>query len=463
MGGGFVGACSAAAAADSGHEVMVYDINSDLIRALSSGDKDRIEAALFEQGLGEMIVRNQPRMLFTDSAKALADYINGTQAVFMCLPTPEKDESGETDLSYYEKAALDLAHILASRDQGRQSGYVLIINKSTVPIEMVGRTEEILRNEGVENFGVGSNPEFLVEGKAIEGSIRPSRVVVGANSELDFGLFRDIYKRFCDSPNVKYIEVNPREAAAGKLLANYILFNRLANCFDVVGRSCEMFDGMHFENVRKILISDKRIGDWGFYDSIYAGGSCFIKDARSLSFQLSKKSAATDLIDDTLEANRRQLDDFLDRPEKEMGFDWQGKKVALLGLAFKRDTNDIRNSASLIAAEFLLRKKVAAIRTFDPVAGGNYARYFSRYQDANLIEAAASETEAMRSADVLMIITDWPQFRELAGSIKTDFRGTLIMDGRRMLQAKYAELSQAGYDIVAVGSRTIRKVESSLS
>lgn len=458
FGAGFVGACSAAVSADSGHEVLVYDINKELVNNLSSQDKDKIESSLFENGLGDLIIRNQSRIKFTSDLAEVEKNIDGVEAVLMCLPTPERDSTGETNLEIYETAAKTLAGVLIKRDNGEQSRYVLIINKSTVPIDMVNRTSEIMKSAGVKNFGVGSNPEFLVEGKAVEGSIRPARVVVGAESEKDFAIFRNIYSRFIGSSGVAYLEVSPAEAEAGKLLANYSLFSRLANCFDVAGRVCEKFPGLKFENIRKILVSDGRIGEWGFYDSLFAGGSCFIKDARSLAFQLKNKGDGAILVDDVLAANQRQLDNFLARAEKEFGFDWDGKTVGVLGLAFKQDTNDIRNSAALGAVEFLLEKNVKQVNAYDPVAGGNFMKYFSAYSGAEKISLAENEIKTMAGADVLIISTDWPQFRGLDDAIKNNLpKGAVIMDGRRMLAQKYEDLAQAGYDIIAVGSPAIKR------
>lgn len=455
-----MGACSAAVSADSGHEVLVYDINQELVKSLSSKDKDKIEAYLFEKGLGDLIIRNQARIKFTFNLSEAERFIEATEAIFMCLPTPEKDGTGETNLEIYEAAAKTLGEILVKRNNGAQSQYVLLINKSTVPIEMVSRTKEIMEAGGVKNFGAGSNPEFLVEGKAIEGSIRPERIVVGAWSEKDFAIFRNIYDRFIEAPNVNYLEVNPLEAAASKLLANFMLFNRLANCFDVVGRVCEKFPGLHFENIRKILITDSRIGDWGFYNSLFAGGSCFIKDARSLMYQLKAKGAKTDLVDDCLAANQRQLVNFLNRAKAELNINWSGKTVALLGLSFKRDTNDIRNSAAVEATKFLLAAGVKRMKAYDPVAGNNFLKYFSGQRAVDKIELVETEAKAIAEAEVLIVAGDWPQFRELDGLIKRTLpKGAIIMDGRRMLQQKYQELAQAGYNIIAVGSPVIKAVK----
>jgi UDPglucose 6-dehydrogenase len=458
VGGGFVGTCSAAVSADSGHDVLVYDINSDLIRKLATFNKEIIETALYEDGLGELLIRNKKRISFTNDLNDVKQMIDKTDAVFMCLPTPEKEGTGEADLTYYENACHELGLIMRARNGGEQKKYILIINKSTVPIYMFYKTKEILDEMNVKNFGIGSCPEFLVEGKAVEQSLKPNRIVVGAWEEQDFKIFRDIYKRFNESStDVSYIEVNPVEAAASKLLANYILFNRLANCFDVVGRLCEKYKDLHFEKVRRVLTTDKRIGNWGFHDSLFAGGSCFIKDARSLQHHLKLAGIEGEMVKETLRSNFKQLHGFMSRPEKELQFDWSGKKVGLLGLAFKRDTNDIRNSAAIGVTEFLLNKQVGLIKAFDPVARANYFKYFSDRNKNDKIILLKDEADVIKDSDVLIITTDWPQFRELFDDIIELMPiGTLIMDGRRMLQTKYYELSEAGYNVIAVGSPMIK-------
>ncbi len=273
IGGGFVGTCSAAVSADSGHETLVFDVDENKVKKLASADRGVIESCLYEEGLADLLIRNHERIRFTAAYAEVERFLDAVDAVYMCLPTPEIGETGESDVSYFVKAAEQLAKALVKRNEGRQEQYVVIVNKSTVPIEMITTTEEILDKAGVKRYGVVANPEFLVEGKAIQGSIRPDRVVVGAWREQDFAVMRQVYQRFYNSGTVKYIEVNPKEAAAGKLLANFMLFNKLAVCFDVIGRTCEAFSAVRFEEVRKILNSDPRIGTWGLYDSLYAGGS----------------------------------------------------------------------------------------------------------------------------------------------------------------------------------------------
>ncbi len=453
IGGGFVGACSAAVSADSGHNTLVYDVDAEKVKKLGSGDRDTIQSCLFEEGLGDLLIRNKERISFTVDYKDVENFLENCDAVFMCLPTPEIGETGESDLTYYFDAANKLADALSKRNDGSQEKYIAIVNKSTVPIDMVQITEDVMEKAAVKNYGVVSNPEFLVEGKAVSGSIHPDRVVVGALKEKDFEIMRKIYQRFYTSTAIKYLEVNPKEAAAGKLLANFTLFNKLAICFDVIGRTCETFDGLQFENIRKILISDPRIGSWGMYDSLYAGGSCFIKDARSLSHQLQTAGQNAVMVNETHLANKRQLENFIGRAEKEMKFDWADKKVCLLGLSFKQDTNDIRNSPSIDFVNFILTKQVKEINCFDPAAT---VMFKSLMDKENKIKYLNSEAEAMAGADIIIISTDWPQFRSLADYLLVKNARPLIMDGRRILQGRYKDLQEAGFNIIAVGSPLLK-------
>jgi UDPglucose 6-dehydrogenase len=460
IGSGFVGTCSAAVMADSGHHVLVYDIDENKISKLGSGDTAQIKSCLFEEGLGEILIENKTRISFTNNYEEVTRWLDEADAVFMCLPTPEKQGAeGESDLSFYCLAAEKLAENLARRNAGAQSKYVMVINKSTVPVNMISETAKILDKHGVKNYGVVSNPEFLVEGKALEGSIRPDRIVIGADKDEDLKIMRMLYSRFYNSPTTKYIEVNSYEAAAGKLLANYMLFNRLATTFDVVGRLCEAEPNLKFENVRKILNSDERIGRWGFYDSVYAGGSCFIKDAASLAHQLEEAGANAGYVRQTLESNRFQRDHFYSRAEKEAGFAWAGKSAAVLGLAFKRDTNDIRNSPAIDIVGHLINADAKEIRVYDPAAMPMFQNIFNPEKDPRYqrIVYCENEEQALAGSAACLILTDWPQFRQLGELILKNCRPPyLIMDGRRMLCDRFEEMKGKGYDVIAVGSPYIK-------
>ncbi len=456
LGAGFVGTCSAAVMADSGHDILIYDIDQTKIKMLGSGDRDLIQNCLFEDGLGDLLVQNKDQIKFSSDYNDVVKNLDTLDAVFMCLPTPEKKGSkGESDLSYYYLAAEELAKNLAKRNGEAQNKYIVIINKSTVPIEMIDETEKIMKKHGVKNFGLASNPEFLVEGKAIYGSLKPDRIVIGAWTEEDFKIIRNIYQRFYSSPTVKYIEVNPKEAAAGKLLANYYLFSKLAICYDVIGRTCETFDNLQFENLRKIISTDPRLGSWGLFDSFFAGGSCFIKDTASLAYQLEEKGVDVSYIKESLRINNFQCDNFYNRAGSEAQFSFKNKAVAILGVAFKRDTNDVRNSGAIEIVNKLLDDQVKEIKIYDPAAMWMFKKVFDVEKDSRykVINYYNSEKDSLSGTSACMILTDWPKFREIGSVIKQKCPAPyLIMDGRRMLSAQFDELQNLGYDIIAVGS-----------
>src|SRR3989338_1849869 len=456
IGAGFVGACSAAVSADSGHTTLAFDIDQKKIEKLRSCDRAHIESCIFEDGLAELLTRHKDRIRFTFDYAKVERFLDACDGVFMCLPTPEIGETGESDLSYYNAACERLAQALVKRNNGAQEKYIVVVNKSTVPIDMVAQTQTMLGKAGAKNFGVVSNPEFLVEGKAIEGSIHPDRGVVGAWQEKDFDIMRRIYDLFYNCATVQYLEVNPKEAAAGKLLSNFYLFSKLAAWFDVLGRPCEAYADLRFEQVSKIIIAEKGIGNWGFYDSLYAGGSCLIKDARSLSHQLQTAGKDAVVVNETYLANKRQLEIFLGLAERDAGFSWLEKRVALAGTAFKRDTNDIRNSPSIDIMHFLQERQVRAVNVYDPAA---LPMFQDLFPESERVHYMGHEFDAVKNVDAIIIATDWPQFRGLADAIVGELKNRpLIMDGRRMLQHRYRDLQEAGFDIVAVGSPFLKHV-----
>ncbi|PIZ92936.1 MAG: UDP-glucose/GDP-mannose dehydrogenase family protein [Candidatus Magasanikbacteria bacterium CG_4_10_14_0_2_um_filter_41_10] len=454
IGAGFVGVCSAAVAADGGHTALVVDIDEKKVQAFASGDKKRIDDCLSEKGLTDLLITHADRIRFTTSYDDVDVFLDTCDLIFICLPTPEVAETGESDLSYYYAGVEKIALSLALRNNSAQTQYIVIVNKSTVPIDMADETQRVLDSHGVTHVGVVSNPEFLVEGKAIEGSLHPDRIVIGAWTETDFSLLRIFYTRFVDVSETQYIEVNPKEAAAGKLLANYYLFAKLAVCFDVIGRTSESFADIQFESLKKIISSDARIGSWGFHDSLYAGGSCLIKDTRSLAYQLHAVGQDVSLLQETYLANNRQLDLFLARATTEAGIVWKGKKIALLGTAFKRDTNDVRNSPSFHIVEVCQEQQVSQIHIYDPSAMSTFQQ---RVLPSDQIQYVDSAEMAVNQADIIIIATDWPSFRDISTIVMKQEKKPLIMDGRRLLQEDYAVLRQHGCDIIAVGSPFLPK------
>ncbi len=451
IGAGFVGATTAAAMADSGHNVLVFDISQERVDKLGSNDKTTIESCLYERGLADLLISHKNNISFTTDYTQVESQLDSTDAIFICVPTPHR-EDGSTEMKYYDAALEQLATAMAKRNNGDQSKYIVLVNKSTVPIETATYASDVLEKEGVKNFGVVSNPEFLVEGKAIEGNLHPSRIVVGAWNQQDFVVMRNIYDRFYNSSTIPYIEVNPHEAAAGKLLANFLLFNRLMTCFNVVGRTAEKFDNVKFENIRSIITSDKRIGNWGFYDSLYAGGSCLEKDTKSLAYQLTQKQADVTMQENAIALNHNHFEDFLSRVAQEKTCQLKGASVAVLGMAFKQDTNDIRNSAGPMVLEWLKAQGVAQVQVYDPEVSADQLPAI----DGLKITSHDNEQEAITNTSACFILTDWPRFRSVGKTIQELAPAPYcIVDGRRMVQNDYAELQKAGYTIIAVGSPTL--------
>ena len=457
IGAGFVGSCSAAVMAKFGHNAVVFDINKERIDILNTFDRDLIESALFEQDLGSLIVQNKQRIVFTNDYNKFASHLDLADVIFICVPTPIKNnEVGDYDLSYFDGAVSQLSQVLLNRNNGTQEKYIVIATKSTVPIDTQEKLVKFFENSGVKNFGVISNPEFLVEGRAVKDSFSPDRVVVGATQEKDFMIMREFYQRFYNAPGVSYVEVNPREAAAGKLISNYILLSRLVTTFDVVGRASEIIPGINFEKLRKIITTDRRIGGYGFYNSVYAGGSCLTKDSSALAYQLENSAGNTEQIRNVLHGNIFQLNNFFERISRDAGFVVKGKSLAVLGLSFKRDTNDIRNSGALDTLVRLVESGASQLRIYDPVSINVFKKvYGDKY--GNLIIYCQDEEEALRGTAGCFILTDWPQFSTLDQLIlKVCPTPYLIADGRRMISQSYTKLQDVGYDIMALGSPFIR-------
>ncbi len=458
IGSGFVGTTTAAACASFGHDVLLYDINDARVASLSSRNRRTIDACLFENGLADLLIEHADHITFTTDYSIVERTLDTAEAIFICVPTPSR-EDGSTEMSYYESALKKLAGALVKRNSGKQKNRIVVINKSTVPVDTARFTQEQLDKAGVKNVGVVANPEFLVEGRAIEGNIHPSRIVVGATTSKDFAIMRRMYAHFQGNKDIPYIEVNPFEAAAGKLLANYLLFSRLMLCYDVMGRVSEQFNDVTFEAVRKIVCSDPRIGFWGFYDSIYAGGSCLEKDAKSLAHQLEVTKANTDLVRASIESNHRQLELFLARVKKSIAGGVKGNSIAVLGLAFKRDTNDIRNSAGPMVVEYLRSQGAAEVRVYDPgVDAASLAAYAKESSNKRTtVVPCKSAAEAMRGTQASVITTDWPEFAKLTSVFsKTVKAPYLIADGRRMIATDYTMLTKKGYTVLAVGSPLYR-------
>ncbi len=447
-GTGFVGLTHAAVCSEYGHEVYAYDVDPKKIAAYSSGERDQIERYVNEPGLAATIKENLNRYLFFTTS--IESIIEGTDAIFLCLPTPPQP-NGSSDLSYYDKALDHIAPLLAQRQDGRR---VVLINKSTVPVGTGRRLEGILKKHNVPNFGIASNPEFLPEGDAVEKSRRPDRVVVGADTEEDFRIVRRIYSQFVNHVRIAYIETTPETAEAIKYVANTLLLTYISFWNGVGARLGEAFNNVRMEDLKRGVTADNRISKWGSYVSNGAGGSCFGKDIQSLIYQFRTANQPTALLESVYEINEFQKTYLIDRAIQEANVKFNQKTVALLGLSFKQRTNDMRDSSSLKVVESLLARGVKEVRAYDPLALEEAKHYFNPDKN-HLFEKITyhdSVKDALQGSDMLFISTDWEEFRGLSRTIEQMVKPPyLIMDGRRMIP-DYTELVERGYSYIAVGS-----------
>ncbi|KAA3664481.1 MAG: UDP-glucose/GDP-mannose dehydrogenase family protein, partial [Chloroflexi bacterium] len=307
VGTGFVGLPHAAVLSEAGHEVYAYDIDPQKIAAYESGERDRIERYVNEPGLAASIAESINRYLFFTSD--ISEVVEDTDVFFMCINTPPKRD-GSTDLSYYLSAANDIGKFLAKR---KNQNRVVLVNKSTVPVGTARLLERVLNEHGVENFGVASNPEFLAQGNAIDGSRRPDRVVVGVDTEADKQIMRRVYSQFVNHVRIKYVETTPETAEAIKYMGNTLLLTYISFWNGVGARVAENLPNVRMEDLKIGVTADGRISTWGSYVSNGAGGSCFGKDIQSLIYQLNQAGQSTDLLQAVYNINEYQQTYPIDR------------------------------------------------------------------------------------------------------------------------------------------------------
>ncbi|KXK04805.1 MAG: nucleotide sugar dehydrogenase [Acidobacteria bacterium OLB17] len=426
IGTGYVGLVSGACFAEFGIDVTCVDVNEEKIEGLKNG-----VIPIYEPGLDILVKENVKagRLHFTTDITAA---VNRALVVFLAVGTPPQPD-GTPDMSYYRAAAKSVAQAL--------NGYKVLVTKSTVPVG----TGEWLRKFVIENapegaeFGVASNPEFLREGAAIEDFMRPDRVVIGSNQERAIEVMKELYRPLylIETP----IVVTSLEAAeltkyaANAFLATKITFiNEIANLCDAIG--CDVHD------VARGMGMDNRIGRKFLHPGPGYGGSCFPKDTRALTTVADDFGVETRIVDAVIEANERQRDAMLVKIEKLVG-DLSGKRVAVLGLSFKPETDDMRESPATDIIKKMVEKG-ASVKAFDPVAMAEAKHVLPD------IEYAEDEYSAIDGADALVIVTEWNQFRALnLEKVKELLRSPKIADLRNIYEP--ATMRAAGFDYVGVG------------
>lgn len=450
-GTGYVGLVHAAVCSEFGHEVIAYDNDEKKLAAFSSGEAERIVQFVNEPGLTDIIRKVHGKHLFFSND--LSSIIEGTDVIFLCLPTPPNLD-GSTNLTFYDAAVAEIAAHLRERKDMRR---VLVVNKSTVPTGTARHLESVLESHKVENFGVASNPEFLAEGTAVPEARKPDRIVVGCDHQEDFIILQRVYAKFVHHVQTKYIETTPETAEAIKYVANTMLLTYISFWNGVGAKLGEKIENIRIDDLRLGVTADNRISTWGSFVSNGAGGSCFGKDITSLIYQLRQLNVNTKMLEASSEVNEYQKIYLVDRAITEANFQFNNKRIAVLGLAFKKNTNDMRDASSIKAIESLLGKGVSEIKAYDPLANEAAKQVFDPTKNVlfEKIRYFDSARSAIDDTDALFISSDCEEFRGLSRTIEDTVKPPyLIMDGRRMIP-DFESIVQKGYRYLAVGSTVL--------
>jgi UDPglucose 6-dehydrogenase len=427
IGTGYVGLVTGACFAEFGVEVTCVDVDQTKIDKLNKGI-----IPIYEPGLDTIVEKNSRsgRLHFTTDIKRA---VEGALVVFLAVGTPPR-EDGSPDMSFYRQAAKDVAEAM--------NGYKVLVTKSTVPIGTGKWLKQfVAENLKVEtDFGVASNPEFLREGAAIDDFMRPDRVVIGSNEERAIEIMKELYRPLylIETP----IVITSLEAAelikyaANAFLATKITFiNEIANLCDAIG--CDVHD------VARGMGMDNRIGRKFLHPGPGYGGSCFPKDTRALTTVADDFGVETRIVDAVIEANERQRDAMLAKIENLVG-GLDGKQIGVLGLSFKPETDDMRESPAVDVIR-LMQAKGARVCAFDPVAMDE-----ARHCLDSGVEFAADEYGAIEGADALVIITEWNQFRALDMSrVKSLLKSPKVADLRNIYEPE--QMRHLGFEYVGVG------------
>ena len=431
VGTGYVGLVSGTCFAEMGVDVTCVDVNKDKIADLQQG-----KMPIYEPGLDEMVLRNSRdgRLHFSTD---LNDCLDNVDIVFSAVGTPP-DEDGSADLSYV---------IQVAREVGRyMNHYVILVTKSTVPVGTARKVKAVIQEEldkrGVDiPFDVASNPEFLKEGSAIKDFMSPDRVVIGVESERAKNMMEQLYHPFMlnnyrvivtDIPSAEMIKY-----AANSMLATRISFmNDMANLCELVGADVNM--------VRKGIGADSRIGNKFLYPGCGYGGSCFPKDVKALIKTAEQNGYSMRVLKAVEDVNISQKEILFKKLDDYYKGNLEGKKIALWGLAFKAETDDMREATSLVTIEKLLNAG-CKVRVFDPVAMSECRRRIGE-----TVEYANDMYEAVIDADALLLLTEWKQFRLPSWSIiKKIMKNRIVIDGRNIYNRM--EMKQLGFVYKSIG------------
>lgn len=428
IGTGYVGLVTGTCLAETGNEVLCVDIDKEKVEKMRNG-----EVPIYEPYLDVLFERNikAGRLKFTTS---LDEGLEHGEVIFLALPTPD-DGDGAADLSYV---------LNVSEEIGRKiKEYKIIVDKSTVPVGTAEKVHEIISQNAVCDFDVVSNPEFLREGFAVDDFLKPERIVIGSSSDKATEIMQRLYNPFVRSGN-PIIVMDEKSAeltkyAANSFLATKITFmNEIANYCELVGADVDM--------VRLGMGTDSRIGKRFLFPGIGYGGSCFPKDVKALKKSGQDENFDFKILSAVIQINTAQKTILLPRIENYFANDLKGKTIAVWGLAFKPETDDIREAPSIDMMEGLLSKG-AKLQVFDPEAMENIKKRFG-----NRLEYAPSMYDALKDADALLICTEWSIFRSPDfDRVKKLLKNPVIFDGRNLYDVNDMETEKFTY--VSIGRK----------
>jgi UDPglucose 6-dehydrogenase len=426
VGTGYVGLVAGTCFAESGNDVICVDIDENKIKVLKKG-----KTPIYEPGLEELLKKNiqEQRLKFTTD---LESSVKKTEIIFLALPTPQSEDG-----------SADLKHVLSVAQQvGKyMNGYKVIVNKSTVPVGTAFKVRDIVKKETKYDFDVVSNPEFLKEGAAINDFLKPDRVVIGTSSEKAVKVMEDLYAPFVRTGKPIFfmdeLSSELTKYAANSLLATKVTFmNEIANLCEIVGADVN--------NVRKGVGSDERIGPQFLFPGVGYGGSCFPKDIAALVKTSDDFGYDFRILKSVEDVNRDQKKIIVKKMLKHFKGKLKGKVVAVWGLSFKPNTDDMREAPAISIINELLKNGVK-VQAHDPVAIEE-----AKKKIGNKIKYYKKNYEAVKNADALVIVTEWNEFRRPDfEKIKKLMRGSVIFDGRNIYDPKI--MKQTGFTYYGIG------------
>src|SRR6266496_6141310 len=434
IGTGYVGLVTGTCFAETGNTVICVDIDAEKVKKLSNA-----EITIYEPGLEKLFLRNlrEGRLKFTTS---LADGVREALLVFLALPTPP-GEDGSADLSAVLRVAEDLGKII--------NDYKIIVDKSTVPVGTAEKVQNVIAANCRCEVDVVSNPEFLREGLAVEDFMKPDRVIIGTGSEKANKILSDLYAPFVRQGN-PVIFMDERSAELTKYAANSFLATKIS-FMNEIAILCESF-GADVDMVRRGIGSDERIGKRFLFPGIGYGGSCFPKDVHALARSAGEAGYNFKILEAVMQVNEKQKISLVSRIKKYFNDDLRNKKIALWGLAFKPNTDDIREAPAIFIINELL-KEGAIVSAFDPEAMKNVKKSMG-----NKINLAASQYDAIEDCDALVIATEWSEFRTPDfEKMSLVMKNKIIFDGRNVYEP--ARMKELGFYYESIGRKNPFKGE----